>query len=99
MPHPTEYVLQLREVTEILVRHLGIHEGLWLLNVHYGFSCANLSLDNSPMLRPASVVVLNQLGIMRSAETNSLTVDASVCNPIAPPPNWDEELHKLQGES
>lgn len=82
MAEPTEFEFSHRDVAEALIKAQGIHEGKWMLVAKFGFGAGNIG--NSPdasVLNPSAIVSLLSLGIKKTDETNSLTVDAAEVNP------------------
>ncbi len=79
----SNYTFDLKEVTELLVKAAGLHEGLWMLNVGMNFTAGNFQSASDAAL-PGSMVSLSNLGLSKvepSASPANLTVDAAVVNP------------------
>lgn len=74
-----------QELAGILVKQLGIHEGLWGLFIRFGFNAVNMPFQlpegSRIALVPTAVVPLLEIGIQPFAELNDLCVDASKVNP------------------
>jgi hypothetical protein len=69
-------------VAEALIKHHGLHEGLWGIYVQFGLGAANVnSEDDLAVLTPAAIVPVRKLGLQRFAQANNLTVDAAAVNP------------------
>lgn len=83
MGEPANYVFTHKEVVEALIRHQGIHEGLWALYVEFGIGAANIGNDpNSPEnLVPAAIVPIVKLGLQKAEKPSSITADAAKVNP------------------
>lgn len=73
-----------KEVVEALLKQNHIHEGLWSLYVQFGLAAANAGPAEED-LKPAAIVGVLSLGIMKADKVNNLTVDASVANPSRAP--------------
>lgn len=82
MPEIKQYTFKHKEVVELMIRHLGLHEGKWMLMANFGFSAANLGPTGDEM-SPGAATVLNHIGITRATDSSppSLTVDAAKVNP------------------
>lgn len=82
MPEINQYFFDHKELVEILIKHLNIHEGRWMPIMNFGFSPGNFGPSNGEMA-PGTVVAALKYGIQR-AEANSplgFVVDASEVNP------------------
>jgi hypothetical protein len=75
--------LDIRELTAALVKHYGLHEGLYDLYLEYQFAFGNFGPSASQVV-PSAVVGLSKLGVTKVAQTGPLTVDASEVNPAQP---------------
>ena len=83
MPDISNYTFDLKEVTELLVKAAGLHEGLWMLNFGMNFTAGNFQTASDAAL-PGSMVSLSNLGLLRvepSSSPANLTVNAAVINP------------------
>jgi hypothetical protein len=98
MPETKGYNFSLTELTEILIKKMDIHEGLWSLAIQFGFGVANVPASpDGKTLHPAAINVLQNIGIQRADSPTNLTVDAAVVNPVkAPPP--EPELPLKEGQ-
>jgi hypothetical protein len=88
MPDREKRTFSHKELAEILVKHAGIHAGLWGIFVEFGLGAANIPLggpDGEFSLKPAAVVPVNSIGILQFDEPTPLTVDAAQVNPKASP--------------
>jgi hypothetical protein len=82
MPEIKNYTFQHTELTEILIKNLGLHQGLWGTYIEFGLAAANIPTGPDPKsIMPAGVSVVQKIGIQRFEEPNNLTVDAAVVNP------------------
>jgi hypothetical protein len=71
------------EVSALLVRHYGIHEGKFDLLVEYQFGVGAVGPDKEN-LHPGVMIGIAKLGLSPSANPGPLTIDAADVNP--PPP-------------
>lgn len=84
MPEVNQYVLDHRELIETLIKHCGIHEGRWMLLVTFGFTGANVGLEEG-VVHPTGLVSVQKIGLMRAEASSppSLVVDAAKVNPAS----------------
>ena len=76
-----------RQLTELLIKHAGVHEGLWALTLEFGFAAANVPIaehDGSLAIKPTGMVSVNKVAIQRFDSPTPLTVDAAEVNPATP---------------
>ena len=80
MAEPKHIVFKHREVVEALIKHQGLHEGVWMLTVTARLNM--LVTGPSPdTAMPAAMVLIQELGLMKTDQENSLAVDAAAVNP------------------
>ena len=82
MPEISQYTVKPKELTELMIKQLGVHEGQWVLLVSFAFTATNAGPEGGEML-PSALIGLQKVGIQR-AEPNSppeMIVDAAVVNP------------------
>jgi hypothetical protein len=80
MAEATQYLLTHQELVTLLIKHKGIHEGIWQLLINFGFGAANIG-PNAAALNPTAMIPITGIGIHRATELNALTVNAAVVNP------------------
>ncbi len=81
-----QFAFDHKEVVEALIKYQGIHEGIWMLQVRFGLTAANVNTDNSPNTQlPAAIVPIQEFGIVKTEVETSLTVDAAKVNPKKAP--------------
>lgn len=80
MAEASQYTLPYKELAEVIVKHLDIHEGFWCIFLRFGIQAANMSLNNSSFA-PTAIVPVLEIGITREAELTPLGVDAAEVNP------------------
>lgn len=82
MPESTNLVFAHAELAEILVKKLGLHEGLWGLYFEFGLIGANVPLPpDGKQFSPAAICTINKVGVQRFETPSNLTVDAAIVNP------------------
>ncbi len=69
-----------KEVVEALVKHQGIHEGIWGLSVRFGLHATNVALSDQEA-SPAAIVGVVKIGIQKFPTESNLAVDAAKVNP------------------
>ncbi|MBC7767617.1 MAG: hypothetical protein H7124_02415 [Phycisphaerales bacterium] len=82
MPEVTQYTVSHREVLELIVKNLNIHEGKWMLVVNFGFTAANIGSGPEDAL-PTALVQVQKLVIQQATPDapSALVVDAAEVNP------------------
>lgn len=76
MPETKQITFTYQELVEMMVRKLGISEGLWGIYVKFGIAAANAG-PGSEELKPTAIVPVLEIGIQRMEEPSNLTVDAA----------------------
>ena len=76
MPESKQIIFTYQEVAELMVRKLGLTEGLWGIYVKFGIAAANAG-PGPEDLKPTAFVPLLELGLQRMDEPSNLTVDAA----------------------
>ena len=82
-----------KELTEIVIKHADVHEGIWGLMVEFVFGAANMPIagpNNEFSLKPTGIVSIGRLGIQKFDEPNPLTIDAAKVNPVTSAPRQSE---------
>lgn len=64
-----------QELAEMMVRKLGLSEGLWGVYVRFGLQATNVG-PGPEDLRPAAILPVLEIGLQRFDEPSSLAVDA-----------------------
>lgn len=84
MAEASQYWVKHRELLEMLIKQIGVHEGQWMLAANFGMGPGNFG-PTPDEVAPGMVVVVNQMGIQRvepgTVTPPSLTLDAAVVNP------------------
>ncbi len=69
-----------KEVVEALIKHQGLHEGIWQLYVEFGIAATNVSTGED-QISPAAIVPVKTIGLHKAEQENPLSADASKVNP------------------
>jgi len=72
--------VELSEVIVALMQHLGLHEGIWGLNVEFGMGVGNFGTSKEEA-RPSAFVQVLKLGLAHTKIEGPLALDASKVNP------------------
>lgn len=84
MADSIQFDYSLRELTTLLVKDQGIHEGRWMVAFEFGFAAMNAGPIPSE-IRPAAIVQINKAMLVRAPDgfpaDSPLVVDASQVNP------------------
>ena len=92
MGDPNQFVFKLKELTEVMIRHQGLRDGLWGIFIEFGISATNIPSGDE--LIPAAVVPIMKVGIQRFDAPNATTIDAATISPIVQPPAGDVAGHR-----
>ena len=65
-----------KELAELMVRDLGIAEGLWGIYVRFGLQARNIGSSETD-LQPAAIVPIVEIGVQKFDKPTNLTVDAA----------------------
>ena len=86
MGEPQIITFEYKEIVTMLLKHQGIHEGLWAIVVTFGLQAANIKVGPSEGdVVPAAILPLLKMGIQKSDKSTPLTVDAAEVNPPPKP--------------
>lgn len=72
--------LSLKELTEVLIKHYDIHEGLHDLVLEFQVGIGQIGADPESRL-PGAMVTISKIGLIKSESVGQATADASVVNP------------------
>ena len=84
MVEAEKFAFDHKEVAEALVKHQGIHEGIWGVSMQFGLHAANVALSDQ-QINPAAIVGVIKIGIQKFETENNLTIDAAKVNPRPKP--------------
>lgn len=73
----------LREITELLVRHHGLHEGIYDLAIGFQIAVGAMGPDPASVL-PGAMISIRDIGLVQTMTTGAATVDAAEINPSSP---------------
>jgi len=82
MAESTQMVFKHKEVVEALIKHQGLHVGIWGLYIKFGLGAMNFGPSPSELL-PAAVVPIIEIGLQKFDEENNISVDAAKVNPAS----------------
>lgn len=71
---------ELREITELLVKHHGLHEGLYDLAIEFQIAVGAVGPDPASIV-PGAMFGVRRIGIMQTEKAGISTVDAAEVNP------------------
>lgn len=77
-----KFLLKPKELTEILIRARGIHEGLWIIYMEFRMVGSNTGPSETD-LYPTAIVPVVGIGLQRVPEGTPMAVDAAKVNPTA----------------
>ena len=80
MPEPSNFTFSYAEVVTALIKAANIHDGIWGLSVKFGLSATNVG-ESETILRPAAIIPILELGLMKFEKETNLSVDAKKVNP------------------
>jgi hypothetical protein len=83
MPETNQLIFSFKEIVTALIKAHDIHEGIWGLFVNFGISAQNIG-PNENELRPAAMIPILQLGLLKFDKETNLSVDAAKVNPAVP---------------
>lgn len=72
--------LTLKEVTELLVRHYGLHEGNYNLSMEFRIGTGTFGPDQEERY-PGAFFTIVKIGLTKADEPNQNTIDAAEVNP------------------
>ena len=80
MGEVTTYSLDYQEVVEAVIKHQGLHEGIWQLHIEFGLGATNMATAPD-QVSPVAIVPVKRIGITKVEKEGPLAVDASKVNP------------------
>lgn len=72
--------MTMKELSALLIKHYGFHEGKFDLLLEYQFGVGAFG-PTTESVNPGVMVAIAKLGLTPAAQTGPLTVDASEVNP------------------
>jgi hypothetical protein len=83
MGEPQIITFSYKELATVLIKHQGIHEGLWSVTIQMGLNAQTIKVGPSEEdMVPAAIIPLIKIGIQKQDKPNPLTVNAAEVNPI-----------------
>ena len=83
MPETNQLTFTFKELATLLVKASNIHEGIWGIFVNFGIQANNVGPTEND-LRPAAIIPILQLGLIKFDKETNLSVDAAKVNPAEP---------------
>jgi hypothetical protein len=80
MPETNQLIFSYKEVVTALIKDQHIHEGIWGFIVNFGMQAQNVG-PNENELRPAVLIPLLSVGLMKFDKETNISVDAAKVNP------------------
>lgn len=77
---PIESPLSMRELTILLIKHYGIHEGSYDLLVEFQIGMGAVGPDPAS-LTPGAMIGVSKVGLVQAKENGQSSVDAGLVNP------------------
>lgn len=93
LPVPVEPALSIREITELLVRHHDLHEGLYDLMTQYHIGSGGVGPVPGELL-PGLMIGLARIGLVKVPIAGPNSVDASQVNPARTAPRKKRPARK-----
>jgi hypothetical protein len=82
MADPTSpEIFSLRELAEILIRHKGVHDGIYEVSVHFQVAVGAVGPSESTVL-PGAMIGVSGIGLVPAMAPGPNTVDAAIANPL-----------------
>ena len=72
--------LELKDVTEILVKHFGLHEGKYDISIEFNIGVGAVGPTEQNRL-PGAIIAVSRIGIAQATQDGPATVNASIINP------------------
>lgn len=80
MAESSQFLFKHKEVVEALLKHQGIHDGIWGLHVRFGLSAVNVGSSEDDLM-PAAVIPVMEIGIQKMDKESGIAIDAARVNP------------------
>ena len=84
MAQAKQFTFNYKELAALMVKDLGLSEGLWGVWLNFGIKGTNIGSSPDDLL-PAAIVPVVNVGLQSFDEPNSLTVDAAEIVKLARP--------------
>lgn len=73
--------MSLLEITELMIKHHGFHEGLYDLSIEFQIGVGAVAIQPD-MALPGAMLGVSRLGLARTSHSGPNTVDAAKINPV-----------------
>lgn len=73
-------MLDTKEITRLLIREMGAHEGHFMLSVEFAFTAGNVGPPPEQTM-PGAIIGISRIGIAACDAAGPNTVDAAEVNP------------------
>ena len=83
MPETNQLIFSFKEVVTALIKAHDIHDGIWGFILNFGLNAQNIG-PNENELRPAALIPVISVGLMKFDKETNLSVDAAKVNPAMP---------------
>jgi hypothetical protein len=84
MGEPETITFEYTEIVQALVKHQGIHEGIWGLTIQFGLQVSNIKVGEKDAV-PGLIIPLVKMGIQKLDKATPISVDAAKVNPLPKP--------------
>jgi hypothetical protein len=81
MPEASVYNFSHKDLVEILIRHLDIHDGIWAAAFQLGMGNTQVPSPTGSEMLPAVVVTIFSVGLQRADKEGPGALDAAKVNP------------------
>ncbi len=81
MPEIKHYAFSHREIVEMLVKNLDIHDGFWGITIEFGFGAGAFPAPPKGSPVPGAIVQVSRIGIQKFDQPIPESVDAAAINP------------------
>lgn len=78
---PVRPPLTIKELTDVLIKHYGLHEGLYDLTVEFQIGVGSVG-PNKEQLLPGAMVGVSRVGLVAVKGAAPSVVDAAQVNPL-----------------
>ena len=72
--------ISLQDLTIILIKHYGHHEGFYEVGVQFNITVGSVGPDAN-QVAPGAIVTVGGIGLSRCPQSNPMCIDASQVNP------------------
>ena len=80
MPVPVESPLSIHDLTVVLIKHYGLHEGHFDLLVEFQIAVGAIGPDPATP-SPGAMIAISKIGLAKPVVSGPLSIDARMVNP------------------